>query len=201
VRPGLLAVGAALAIVGAAVIVVLVAPSDVPPSTHTGSWNEQDLPQSPQTYFFPAMSSGSAVLSVTWSLGIQPTELASSSVSWYAATACSTGTDWCPDGPALVNWTNDTSGVWSDSGSSGPMFELSVDAVGRGGTPVDLAATFSEQYRTTDRPLPMVPFLLVMSGGALLAGIGAVAVYLGLFLPPGLYPRPELREPPEEPPR
>lgn len=193
-RPGLVAVGAAFAVVGAAVIIGMIYPSDASTGSRTsvaevdglagGSWRPFALSATP---------SSSVTVTLSWyaSTG-NPRTTARVNVSFYAARACPPATEPCPVGPALKAWNVSTQGRWSASGASGSLYMLYVVVPDAANVSDNFTATFAEQYRTSSLPLPMVPFAITMAGGALLAGVGAVGVYLGLFLPSGVYDPPDI---------
>ncbi len=185
-RPGLVAVGGAFAAVGIAVIVVGIMPVTSPPLTRTGTAAVSDLAGGDtRSFYLVATSVSSAEMAVNW------TATSAMVVSWYATTACSTPPNWCAVSPALDSWTNVRSGRWSASGDAGSRYLLYVEteppAGGAPATSANFSATFTEHYQILSRVALSVPFLLTMSAGGLLAGVGAVALYLGLFLPSGVY--------------
>lgn len=191
--------GVAFALVGAAVIAGIVYPGDTPTVKQSSSADVVDLPGGQwRSFLLPAVGATPATLTISW------TASAAVNVSWYAVRACNMPTGTCVVTPPLKAWVENLSGRWSATGSAGTLYELLVySAVGHN-TTVDFSGTFTEQYRTGPLTLPMLPFLLTMAGGSLLAGVGAVALYLGLFLPSGVFapfdrPPPATDDVPAEP--
>ena len=187
-RTGLVAVGTAFAVVGAAVIVGILDPGDNPTVTRTSSATVDGLAGgSWRPFVLPAYASDPASVTVQWyaTTGLLNVP-AQVNVSLYAARMCP-GAEPCAELPALAAWNGSGPGLWSTSGTSGPMYMLFVDCVGGNNVSVNFTATLVEQYRAGARSLPLVPFAFTMVGGGLLTGVGAVALYLGLFLPAGVY--------------
>ncbi len=188
-RPGLVAVGAAFAIVGAAVIVGVLYPGDDPAVVRSsaaevdgltsGAWRPFVLPSTPRAPF---------ALTLTWaSNGPAPNATSDVNVSLYPAQPCPPATEPCVDPPVLASWTLRASGQWSGPGTDEPEYLLFVNAPDSRNVSINFSATFLEQYRAGTQTLPTVPLALTIVGGGLLAGVGAVALYLGLFLPSGVY--------------
>lgn len=187
-----MAVGAAFAVVGAAVLVGVLTPGDNPTVSRTNVADVQGL--SPGTWrpvALPATAASSASLTLNWYATTgKPGTLASVNVSLYAAHACPPSTIPCEDQPALRYWNGTSAGLWQRTGSAGSMYLLYVDAPGNQNVSDNVSATFVEQYHLSNLPLPLIPFAIVLVGGGLLAGVGAVGLYLGLFLPSGVYDAP-----------
>lgn len=183
-RPGLVAVGALFVVVGAATLVAIVLPADDPTSTLSATRAVDHLaPSNSKTFYVSAQSANVAHLSLNWSA----TQIVN--VGWYATKACSTPPYSCPLSPALASWAGVFSGRWIGSGTSGAVYILYVQAYPTANktTGVNFTGSFTEHYRTAQFPLPTIPFFVTLSAGAILGGVGAVALYLGLFLPSGVY--------------
>jgi len=189
VRTGLVAVGAAFAVVGAAVIVGVLYPGDEPTVTRTSSATADGMAGgSWRPFVLPAYASDPASVLVQWYATTGLLDLpAQVNVSLYAGRMCPPATEPCPELPALAVWNGSGPGHWSASGTTGSMYLLLVTCLGGSGVSVNFTATLVEQYLVSSRPLPMLPFAFTIIGGGLLAGVGAVALYLGLFLPEGVY--------------
>ena len=188
-RVGLVAVGAAFSVVGAAVIVGILYPGDDPTVSRSSLADADGLAKGDwKPFVLPASASSPATVTLTWvaSTGDLLTP-AAVNVSFYSAHACPPAADPCLDSPVLASWTDQAAGRWSASGGSGSLYVLYVDVSGSSNSTVNFSATFAEQYRTGPMPLPMLAFSFTMVGGGLLTGVGAVALYLGLFLPAGVY--------------
>jgi hypothetical protein len=182
VRPGLVAVGAVFALVGAAVIVGLVYPGDNPTVERGASDRVADLPGGEwRSIVVTAVASSPASVMFNW------TASGLVNVTWYAAYNCTPAPHTCIVLPALQSWFASTSGHWAVSGTAYSVYEFEVVSSGSITSVTNFSATFTEQYRVSERSLPMIPFIVTMAGGSLLAGVGAVALYLGLFLPSGVY--------------
>lgn len=178
-RVGLVAIGLAFALVGAAVIVGILYPGDNPTVERTGSGAVPDLPGGEwRPICFPDSAESPATLTISWSSS------APANVSWYAVAVCPTSTT---VGPPLLAWVDQIGGRWSGSGQTAALYELVVEAGGSRSTTLNFSATFTEQYHSGELTLPAIPFAITMVGGSLLTGIGAVVLYLGLFLPAGVY--------------
>jgi hypothetical protein len=184
-----------MAIVGAGVVAAVVLPfSSASPSqtersfqtyVGPGDWSEQAL---------PAAAAGNAHVEFTWNAS-HATE-----VDWYVAWPCGGGKGWCIEGGPLAQWTGRTTGTWNTSGA--PASGYCVMIVDSGSQSVNFTGQFIESYSSDPgRHLPMVPLALVISGGSMLVGMGGLALYLGAFLPSGIYDQGPADEyaPPDEP--
>lgn len=181
-RPGLIAVGVAFALVGAGVILGILYPGNNPTLQRSGSADVAGLSGGNwRSFLLPATASNPATLTLSWSAS------SPANVSWYEARTCSTPPGTCIIAPALRLWIANVSGHWSATGDAGALYELWVYAAGGHNVSLNFTATFTEQYHAGKLTLPPIPFAITMVGGSLLAGIGAVALYLGLFLPTGVY--------------
>lgn len=180
-RPGLVAVGAVIALVGAGVIVAIIDPGDNPTVSRaseaygqgltTGSW---------RTFLLHTTVTSHASFSLTWYAS------ASTSVRLYAMYACSSSGGFCPLYPAIATWPGGVNASWSASGAAGAAYELWAEPAGISST-LNFSATFTETYRVGTLSLPLMAFAMAMAGGSVLVGIGGVVLYLGLFLPAGVY--------------
>lgn len=179
VRPGLVAVGAVLVVVGAAVFVGVLDPGNTPVVERTDPGFVVDLTGGNwRTILLPTTADGHATLTLTWSAS------ALANVSLYQDQNCRAPP--C-NGPALRYWVGNVSGHWSATGSVGSMYLLWVYAAVNRTVSLNFSATLTEQYRTGQLTLPLLPFAVTMVGASLLAGIGGVGLYLGLFLPAAVY--------------
>jgi len=179
VRPGLIAVGVGLVVLGAAVFVGVLDPGNTPLVQRTDPGFIVDLTGTNwRTLTYPTTPEGRATLTLTWSAS------APANVSLYADQACTTPP--C-NGPSLRYWVGNVSGKWTATGAVGSMYLLWVYAAVPHNGSINFSATLTEQYRTGQLTLPFVPFLITMVAASLLAGMGAVILYLGLFLPAGVY--------------
>lgn len=190
-RPGLVAVGAAFALVGAGVILAVLWAPDAPSVTRShGTVVDSLAPGDWRQFTVPATASSSAQLSIQWTASDAVV------VDWYYLYHCTnSSTGWCPPFQPIVSWFGNTSGNWSYSGGAAAYYLLYVQDDSN--APVNFSATFVEHYRPSTLTLEPLPLAVVLAGGSLLTGTGAVGLYLGLFLPPGVYsafagPPPEL---------
>lgn len=179
-RPGLVAVGAAFAVIGAGVLVSVLYTADAPSVERNGSVAVQNLGPGNWTLFtVPATSQSSATLSLHWSSS------AAVAVNWYLTVSCQSASGWCIETAPVASWFGNTSGSWGSSGGAIALYVLWVQDTAN--TPVNFSAAFAESYHPTTLTLLPIPLAVVLAGGSLLAGTGAVAIYLGLFLPTGVF--------------
>lgn len=182
VRLGLVALGVAFAVLGAAVLVAVIDPVDDPMLTRSSNVAIDALPAgSWRTVIVNASSASPATISIGWN------STGEVIVAWYATAPCSTPPSYrCKTSPALASWgPTQRSGYWSATGDSGPAYMLSVET--SPSASVNFTAEFTERYRSSDLSLPLVAFAVTVAGGSILAGVGGVLLYLGLFLPSGVY--------------
>lgn len=183
-RTGLLAVGAAMAIVGAGVVVAVAMPfGPGTPSKTDRVWQSSVSADSWEKHELPAVPAGTAAIMFSWNTS------RTAQVYWYAAGPCVSTAGWCLDGGPLAFWSDNTTGHWTDSGPPPSGYCIMVDDPSS--APVNFSGELVESYAGPSHRLPMVPLLLILGGGSLLAGIGGLAIYLGLFLPSGVYSAPE----------
>lgn len=113
------------------------------------------------------------------------------SVEIYRTVPCGSPPGVCATGAAIVRWNSTESGRWSETGSL--SFPVLFDVQDVGQVMVTLEGTVVEMYSVGG--LPTWAFLSFIAGGGVLIGIGALAVFFGLFLRGGVY-RDLGREPP-----
>jgi hypothetical protein len=179
VRARLIAVGAAIAIIGAGVIAAVTLPH-ASPHDATGSVSAPQLhPGLPSWIPLNVTPADRGSVTFTWT----SSQLAN--VEWYAAVSCSTAQTWCVQGEPLKSWHNQTSGEWSASGPVLAIYSVSVNDTAN--VPLNFSGQFHEEISETDALLPMLPLAISIAGGALLLGMGGVAAYLGIFLPSNVY--------------
>jgi hypothetical protein len=180
VRTGLLAVGAAIAIVGAGVVAAVALPFGAAASSTTDrSFQSSVGPDTWKTYNIPAASAGDAAVRFDWN-STHATE-----VYWYAAGPCVGSASWCLKGGPLASWKGNTTGHWAGFGPPSTGYCVLVDDDNN--VSVNFTGEFVESYPAPNHRLPMVPFALVLGGGTMLIGMGGLAMYLGVFLPSGVY--------------
>ncbi len=180
-----MALGAALALVGAGVVIVVTSTGNIPTVSRTSLATIDQLASDDwRLDVVPATVADPATLALGWNAS-GPID-----VSWYVAVRCNSPlTPWCLQIPALFTWNGSKTGSWSHSGAAAAYYGLLVESPPGAHPPVNFTAVFEEQYRSGPLTMPFWPLVIAMAGGSLLAGIGAVAVYLGIFLPSGTYPR------------
>ncbi|MGI0130937.1 MAG: hypothetical protein ACREDE_02255 [Thermoplasmata archaeon] len=178
-RTGLLAAGAAVAIIGAGVLLASLTFSSGPTTTEM---DPVSLPTIAGHSYFEQQLQGvnrsSADVSLVWSASQYLI------VAVYPAVSCPHVLGVCPSGTALATWWGDR-GDWSTSGSV--SFPLFLNLSNPNATPTAFAATFEESYITSSLANPTWNLFLPLIGAVVLIAIGGVAVFLGLFLPQGVY--------------
>ena len=175
-----MAVGAAMAIIGAGVVVAVSLPVGATTVSETDrSWVTFLGPGSWQPHAFAAVMvpRGTASFAFSWNAS------GSAEVDWYAASPCGNPLGWCR-GPWIANWSA-TSGLWHGSGR--PMSGYYVLVNNSGNATVTFTGEFVESYPDAEPHLGVAPLAWTMGGGGLLIGMGALAIYLGIFLPSGVY--------------
>jgi hypothetical protein len=187
-RTGLVVVGAAFSVIGAAIIVGILFPTNEPTTVRSSSTDAQGVDNGTWGAFvLSGYASRSATVAFNWSaVSANPRVPPAMTVALYAARPCPPQSSPCEVLPVLASW-NGSVGRWSSSGGAQALYLLNVSANGAGNVSLRLSATLVEQYRATGPLLPTIPFAVTMVGAGLLLGVGSVAVYLGLFLPGGVY--------------
>lgn len=197
-RTGLVVVGVVLAVLGAGLVVSLFFLSGGPAATTQATYADPSLaPHSNQSWVIPGPP-GSGSLTVSW------TTTAGADVSVTPAASCVSPSGVCPTGPSELNWTAGSAGKGTVSPASASDYILTV--VNPGTNSLRFSAFVSVSY-STGTPISAWIWGLIASGGIALLAIGGVALFLGLFLPSGVYDAPdgELRAerhpslPPDEP--
>lgn len=179
-RPGLVAVGAAFVLVGAGLIVAVLWPANAPEVQRNGSVAIESLnPGNFTVVTVPANVASAASISLRWSA------TAAVDVDWFLTFPCQSATGWCYEPQPAASWSSATSGTWTHSGAAPALYVLYVQNAVT--TPVNVSASFVENYHPSPLALPLLPLALVLTGGSLLLGTGAVALYLGMFLPAGIF--------------
>lgn len=119
-------------------------------------------------------------LTLTW------TASGPADVALYPAPGCTNPSGaGCRLGPALWSWPNATTGTGSEAGTfSAPLV---VSAVSRAASSLGFSGSVRETYTSGGPTLPPVTELLIALAAGALVAIGAVTLFLGLFLRPGVY--------------
>lgn len=179
-RPGLVAVGAAFALVGAGVILAVLWTEDAPTVPRSSTVAIDNLGAgNPALFTLNAAAAAYAQITLHWIAS------ANVSVNWYLTVSCQSSTGWCIESAPAATWPSGTSGSWSHSGTAISVYVLAVQDAST--SSVNFSASFLEKYQPAPLALPLLPLGIVLTGGSLLAGTGAVVLYLGLFLPSGVY--------------
>ena len=181
-RAGLLAVGAAVALVGAGVLIATLTFTTGPPVTQFDPVTVATLPG--HTSYDPELvgvNQSSADTHLVWSSS------QSLLVAVYPAVSCPMLKGVCPSGQALKAWW-DNSGSWSASGAL--SFPLFLNITNPNSTPVTFSGSLVETYTTSALANPTWGLFLPLIGSVVLITIGGVGIFLGLFLPQGVYSLP-----------
>jgi hypothetical protein len=181
VRAGLFVAGAAVALIGAGVLIATLTFSTGPTVTQFDPVTVASLPG--HAYYAPELdgvNQSSANTHLVWASS------QSLLVAVYPAVPCPGARGVCPSGQAVASWW-DNSGSWSASG--GLSFPLFLNITNPNGTPVAFSASLVETYTTSALTNPTWGLFLPLVGAVVLIAIGGVGVFLGLFLPQGVYSR------------
>jgi len=196
VRPGLVFIGTAIGVIGAGLIVTLFFLSSGALTTNRTSFENPGLSgHSTWVEVATRSTSAKATVAVSWTAS-EPVN-----VTLVPAQACSSMLGYCPAGPPVFNWTLQTSGQGTDPSASASGYLVSVV------NPNTAVARATAVVSVTENPgssLPDWGYILIAAGGVTLIAIGGIAIFLGLFLPSGVYQNPDQlmagRPPPFEPP-
>jgi hypothetical protein len=187
VRTGLVVIGVALAVVGAGLTLSAFFEPGAPSLTQVNPLAAPNLqPSQARTMVVWLENTSSGTLTLSW---VSSSDV---NVSVYRALVCGFVTSnthvlYCPDGPALATWPLNSSGHWNTSGEISFPLLLNLDNVGS--KTVTVNAVFDEVWASTSPRVPTWVFVSILSGGAACISIGAVAIFLGLFLRAGVYSR------------
>ncbi|MCI4340507.1 MAG: hypothetical protein L3K06_04930 [Thermoplasmata archaeon] len=179
-RPGLVIVGALLLVLAVAAIgVVTFAPNGTHEVRNSLAIPVQDLlPNATNFALLTGANASDGTFSISWSSTIP------SDVALFQAPGCRSAALACASGPAVQVWTQSHGGNWSVSGSLGfPYLILWNTSSPIAGT---WGLTGTETTTTSLTPGVFQTLVIDLAGGAL-AVVGAVAVFLGLFLRGGAY--------------
>jgi hypothetical protein len=193
VRTGLVAIGVALAVVGAGLSLSAFFEPGAPPLSGVNPVAAPNLqPGQPRTMIVWLHNTSSGSLGLTW--------VASSdvNVSLYLATNClfvgaGTRALYCPEGPPLATWASNSSGHWNTSGTI--RFPFLLNLQNPGPKTVNLTAVFDEVWASSSPKVPTWIFVSVLAGGVTCLTLGAIAIFLGLFLRSGVYSDPAPEDP------
>jgi hypothetical protein len=131
----------------------------------------------------PGTNSSTGTLEFTWSA------THSIAVAVYQGVPCSAASHYCISGSALANWPANSTGAWNRSGALTFPYLLSMQNSEFANA--TLRGSVAESFTVQMASVPTWTLLLILAGGVLLVAIGALAVFLGLFLRSGVYTEPE----------
>ncbi len=180
-RTGLFVAGAAVAIIGAGVLVATLTYATGPTHMVFDPVSVSSLPG--HSFYTPELegwNGSSASTHFTWASS------QSLLVAIYPAVPCPDSTSVCAAGNDVYSgWAN--SGSWSASGSL--SFPLFLNITNPNGTPVTFSGALVETYTTSALADPTWGLFIPLIGAVVLIAIGGVGIFLGLFLPEGTYTR------------
>jgi hypothetical protein len=179
VRTGLLIAGVAVAVIGAGVLLASLTFATGPTYSQFDPVTVPSIPG--HTYYeqqLVGVNESSASVTLTWAASNKLV------VSVYPAVHCPHNTGVCPSGTAVATWWAD-SGRFSATGSL--AFPLFLNLSNANSTATSFSATFVETYTANALTNPTWNLFLPLIGAVVLCVIGGVAIFLGLFLPTGVY--------------
>jgi hypothetical protein len=118
-------------------------------------------------------------------------------VGLYAGEPCRGAGSVCPTGPPFASWTA-RSGQWNAKGSL--TFPWVLEIRNPNQTSSSLNGALLESWPATSTFNFGWGVIVSLAGAVILLGIGGVAVFLGLFLRPGVYGRPDAGDDEGNPP-
>ena len=182
-RWGLVVVGLVFAVVGAGLVTsFFVDSSGAPPGALTRTITASVVgPNQTQDWSLATVGTSHGSLTLSWSSTVPV------NVNFWRTESCASSTGVCAVLPALGSWDANSSGEWRGTGSVGSTYLLTV--TGRSSA-ASFNATLTESYQGTPFDLGTPGIVLITIGSILLLGTGGVAVFLGLFLPGGVYQNP-----------
>lgn len=182
-RTGLVAVGAAIAVLGAGLIVTLFFLSGGPVTSSQISFEAPSLTgHSNQTWVLSGPNPGSGSVTLSWSTSTV------ANVSLAPAANCAGPMGACPTGPPDLSWVLATSGKETVAPSDASVYILLV--TNPGNSPLKFSAVVSVTS-SSGSPLSVWSWGWIATGGVALLAIGGIALFLGLFLPGGVYRDPD----------
>ena len=181
-RLRLVVTGIAVALVGGGLVASIFIASDAPPPSvnSQAAWAMVRAGTSDNlSYSLTATSSGS--LTLGWGASVP------ASVVLWRGVPCATAKGTCVGSTPLAIWPFNSTGRWWTAGTIGSVYVVSV-ADGAFAN-LEFNDTLRESFTGSSHPLAAPMWLLTLTGGGILLAIGGVAVFLGLFLPSGVYSR------------
>lgn len=184
VRTRLVAVGLAIALVGGGLVAAVILGVGNGTTTVATSISVGISPGGTDNWTVNLTPTSNGALTLTW------TASAPANVSLWQAAPCGSGSGTCPSGPALATWPASQGGRWSATGPIAGLYVLSASNAGTGR--INFSAAETESYPSANRMFSDAVAWLIIVGAGLLLALGGIAVFLGLFLPSGVYSgRPE----------
>jgi hypothetical protein len=183
VRTGLVVLGTIIAVLGAGLILTLVFLSSG--SVNTSQVSSQDpslAPHSNESWMISGPTPGAGSVGLSW------TTSSPANVSLWPVTSCLGPFGPCRTGPAVLSWSLAVSGQGTVSPSNASLYILLVSNPGN--IALRFSAVFSISFAPT-APFPAWGWGLIATGGVALLAIGGIALFLGLFLPGGVYRDPD----------
>jgi len=183
VRTWLVVLGLVIAVLGAALILTLFALSQSSATTTQFTPQETGLgAHLNQTWVVPAPAPGAGSIGLSW------TATPAANVSLWPATPCSNPLGFCPTGTAALSWSSAASGKGTVSSAVSSTYVLVL--VNPGSGPLKFSGVVTVIYGSGP-VLPVWSWGLIALGGLALMAIGGIALFLGLFLPGGVYRDPD----------
>jgi hypothetical protein len=198
VRPWLVVLGSIIAVIGVGLVISLFLL--LGGTVTTGQFRIDNPAIGPHSNWVEVVS---RPISTQSSVSISWTTTAPANVTLTPAAPCSSVLGVCPTGPPVLNWTLVQSG--KGTGASGNVSQYLLEVRNPGASTIAFTGVVSVNYNPNP-PLPVWSLGLILVAGIILLAIGGIAVFLGLFLPTGVYDEPEdpslgpFEPPPPEPP-
>jgi hypothetical protein len=183
VRTGLVILGVVIAVLGAGLFISLFFLFQGPSTTSQIRPEDPNLsPNSNQSWVLPGPAAVTGTVSLSW------TTSAGADVALWPAITCTAPGGFCPTGVAVLNWTLATAGTGTVNSASGATFILIVTNPGHASLRFAAVVSVTSSPGTTITPWVWV---LIAAGGVALLAIGGIALFLGLYLPGGVYRDPD----------
>lgn len=135
-----------------------------------------------QDWIVPGPIGGSGSVSISW------TSTGPAGVALWPTTTCTAPGGFCATGVPLLNWSAAELGQGTVSSASGSAYILIV--TNSGNNDLRFSGLISVTY-SPGSPVPAWSWGLIAAGGIVLLTIGGVALFLGLYLPTGVYRDPD----------
>jgi len=180
VRPGLVTVGVVfLVLAGGALVTVNLLPAASAPQQDQFTLAPTEVaPDGAGATSIPGTASSGAVLTVAWRT---PGPL---SVDLFPAGRCPSGSRTCNPAGAVATWSGLAGSRWSINGPE--QFPYELVWASNSSVPMNFTATATETWNSTATS-PIWTAVIVDAVAVALGAVGAVAVFLGLFLRGGVY--------------